>query len=536
MRRWFLLAALLAVLPAALLTACAGEPAASTEAGEQIVTAFVGDLAASASASGKVLPQRSAALAVQTPGRVERVLVQEGDVVEAGDALVQLERDDLQAAVDSARQDLAIQQANLDDLLAEPLPKEIAAAEAAVASAKAQLQDLNDGPRPEEVAAAEANLAAAQAGVWASSEQLGEVQNSTDEAGIARARAQLAAAQLELARAQQANEDNPVYETHQAMLDAQEAVDVAQAELDALLAGPNEDSVGAAQAGVGASAAQRDAREADLNVLLNGASAAQLAAAEATLAQAEASLDALESGPSDDAVHAAEAQVEQARLAVEDAEAALEEATLRAPFAAVVTAVHVSEGEVANGVAIELLDADSLEVVLTVDEADVGALAVGQPATITLETWPDEQFESEIVKIAPAASDSAESALVSYAVYLHLEQTTRPVRAGMTAHANLLTAQREDVLLLPNQAIVADRDAGKYYVDLVVDGGVADGDSAANEAEIRVERVEVTIGLRDDRNTQIVAGLEEGDRVRVRTAVPNGLNGAGNGGPFGDDD
>ena len=517
MRRWLLLAGVLVLL----LAACAGESQETTQSGEEIVTAFIGDLAASASASGRVLPQRSAALAVQTPGRVEAVLVQDGDAVEAGQALVQLETEDLQAAVDSAQQDLALQEANLEDLTSEPLPEEIAAAEAAVDSAQARLQDLQDGPRPEEIAAAEANLAAAQAGVWASSEQFQQAQSGAEESEIARARARLAAAQLELTRAQQANEDDPVYETHQPMVEAQEAVDVAQAELDALLEGPNADSVGAAQAGVGASAAQRDQREAELNQLLAGASEAQIASAEATLAQAQASLDDLLSGPTDEEVRAAEAQVEQARLALEDAQATLEEATLRAPFAGVVTAVHVVEGELASGVAVELLDMDSLEVVLTVDEADIGALAVGQEAILSLETWPDEEFESEIVKIAPSAT-TGESALVTYAVHLTLAQTTRPARAGMTANATLLTAQREDVLLLPSRAVIVDRQAGEYYVDLVTDDGrqTADGETVGSESERTVQRVEVIIGMRDDRNTQILQGLQEGDRVLLRTEAP----------------
>lgn len=509
---------LLASILLVMLAACGGGQAQTTDSGEQIVTVFRGDLAASASASGKVLPQRSAALAVQTPGRVEAVMVEEGDAVQEGEVLLLLERDELQAAVESASQDLALQQANLDDLTAEPLPEEIAAAEAAVASAEARLADLQDGPRPEEIAAAEANLAAAQAGVWASSEQYQQAQGGAEEAEIARARAQLAAAQLELERAQQVNADNPVFETHQAMLEAQEAVDIAQAQLDALLAGPNADSVGAAQAGVGASAAQRDARQAELDLLLAGPNATQSAAAEAQLAQAEAALDALLSGPSDETVRAAEAQVEQARLALEDAEAALEDAALRAPFASVVTTVYVEVGELASGPAVELLDMDSLEVVLTVDEADIGALDLGQEATVALETWPDEEFESEIVRIAPAAT-VGESALVSYAVHLTLEHALHEVRAGMTANANLLTAQRDDVLLLPSQAIIADRAAGRFYVELVIGDAQQTADGAESTG-VPVERVEVVIGLRDDENTQILEGLQEGDRVRISNTAP----------------
>lgn len=496
------------VLVSVLLAACAGGPTAQSGATE-ITTAFVGDLAASASASGKVLPRRTAALSVATPGRVESVLVRVGDAVSAGDPLVQLEQEDLALAVDSARQDLAIQEANLLDLQTPATAEEIAAAEAAVADAQAQLNELLQGPRPQEVAAAEANVRAAEAGVWSASEQLDQAQTGTEESQIATARANLAVAQLELRQAEEENEDDPVESTHLALLDAQEAVAIAQAKLNDLLRGPNPDSVAAVQADVSAAAAQRDARQADLNLEVRGATEAQIASAEATLAQAEASLASLQAGPTEADLRAARAQVEQAQLSLADAEEALADATIRAPFDGVVTGVSAQEGEWASGVVAELMDVNSLRVVLTVDEADIGALEEGQSAVITLEAWPDEEIESEITRIAPAANPD-DSALVSYEVFLSLGQTDLPVRAGMTANARLLTAQREGVLLVPNQAIIADREEGKYYVDLVV--GEGEAQEAGGPA---VERVEVTIGLRDDENTQITSGLEAGDRVQI---------------------
>jgi HlyD family secretion protein len=228
----------------------------------------------------------------------------------------------------------------------------------------------------------------------------------------------------------------------------------------------------------------------------------------------------LQEGPTAEAVRTARARVTQAEVALADAAAALAEAAVRAPFAGVVTAVYVSPGEWAGGVVADVMAQDSLEVVLTVDEADVGALAPGQEAIVTLETWPDETIDSEVVSIAPAAR-AEDSALVSYELHLSLAATGLPVRAGMTASAQLLTAQRRGVLLVPNQAIIADREAGRYYVNLI---------SGAGEEE-RVERVEVTIGLRDGENTQIVSGLAAGDRLQVGNNLPVIVPGDG-GGPF----
>lgn len=525
--RWLYIVGVMTVL----LAACAGSRPAGQPAQAETVRAFIGDLSASATASGKVLPRRQATVALETAGRVEEVLVGAGDAVLAGDVLVQLESEDLAFALESARQDLIVREANLENLQTPPTEEEIAAAEAAVTSAQAQLDDLLDGPRPEEIAAAEANVRAAESGIWSASEQLDQAQSGPAAAQIARARANVASAELELLQAQQANEDNPNGETHQAMLDAQEALEIAQAKLDDLLAGANPDSVAAARADVGAAAARRDAQEADLSLMLSGASEAEIASAEASLAQAEASLVSLQDGPTDEEVRIAQTQVEQARLAVEDAEAALADATLRAPFDGVVTAVHVTAGEFASGAAVDLMATDSLEVVLTVDEADIGKLEVGQPAVITLQTWPEEEIDTEIVKIAPGASSGGGDALVSYEVFLALGDTALPVRAGMTADARLQTAQREDVLLVPNRAIIADRQEGNYYVNLLVPGD--DG----QEGEQQVEQIEVTIGLRDDENTQILSGLEEGDLLRVTSAVPTFVPGEGNGEgpPFGNE-
>ncbi|MCA9956712.1 MAG: hypothetical protein KC434_18410, partial [Anaerolineales bacterium] len=95
------------------------------------------------------------------------------------------------------------------------------------------------------------------------------------------------------------------------------------------------------------------------------------------------------------------------------------------------------------------------------------------------------------------------SGLVTYAVYLALGDTNLPIRVGMTANANLITAQRSDVLLVPNRAITQDRAADKFFVTR------ADG-----------EVIEVTIGLRDDEYTQITSGLTAGDELLIETAVP----------------
>ena len=109
---------------------------------------------------------------------------------------------------------------------------------------------------------------------------------------------------------------------------------------------------------------------------------------------------------------------------LKDAEATLTKATLTAPLT-VSSLAYTWPKVKATGLAAELVDIHNLEVVLSVDEVDVGELAVGQPAIITLETWPDEEICGEIIAIAPKAT-AGNNAIVSYEVRLNLGRQACP--------------------------------------------------------------------------------------------------------------
>lgn len=514
-KRWLVAGAVVAVVAAFVLIGANRNSANRAEAQEtETAVAFIGDLAASATASGQLLPQREAVLAAGTTARVTEVAVRLGDAVQPGDLLVQLDTTSLAFDVANAQQTLSLAQARLDDLLAPATEAEIASAEATLASAQAQLDDLLAGPSDTEIALSETAVASAQAQLYASVADLNSTQSSISQSQITAAEANLLAAQQQLEQAVEINEENPNEANHQARLQAEQAVANAQAQLDALLAGP---SVSAAQSSVAAASARVDGSQIDLDSTLAGTAAADIANAEATVAQAEANLADLLAGPTAEEIRAAEAEVTQAELTLADAEEALSEASIVAPFTGVVTAVYVSEGEIASGPVVELVDSSSLELILSVDEVDIGSFSPGQPAVVTLEAWPDREFDSEIVAIAPSASDE-NSALVTYDVHLAYQAADLPTLIGLTADANLITAQRSDVLLVPNAAITPDRAAGRYFVDV-------------QQADGSYRQVEVSIGLRDGENTQITAGLTEGDVLRLVNSQPT--ENFGGPGPFG---
>ena len=510
----------------------AGFQAAQAQTGD-IVAAFIGDLSASATASGQIVAQREAALSLTASGTMAEVTVAVGDQVEAGEVLLRLETAELQRAVTSAEQGLIIQQANLESLLAAAPVEELAAAEAAVASAFAALADLLAGPDADEIAAAEADVRAANAEIASASAGL----NSATAAGNTE---EIRAAEIALELAQQAATtaaeqhstilvtDNDFISAEtlaemelSARLNAMQAnADLAAAQVtyDNLVNG-DVNAVAGAQASVSLAVANRDAAQAQLDLLLQGPSEVEIAEAEAQVAQAEATLDALLRGPSEAQIAQAQVAVAQAQIGLNRTRSNLVQATLTAPFAGTVTAVHVSTGELASGVLVEMVAGDSLEVVLNLDEVDIGTVVAGQTAVLTLEAWPNSEISGEVRTIAPKATDNS-SGLVTYDVHLTLAETDLPVLTGMTANANLVTANRENVLLVPNAAIEVDRANGQYNVNRV------QRDAAGN---ITTETVPVTIGLRDDQFTEIVAGLNEGDEVVIGSIAPVQQFG----GPFG---
>lgn len=482
---------------------------AQETAANEVETAvvFIGDLAASATASGQVEARRTASLAVNTPGVVEQVHVRVGDSVQPGDVLVRLESGGLTLAVTQAEQAVAIAQANLDGLLAPPFATDVASAEATLASAQANLDTLLAGPSPADMALYEANLRSSQASLASASAQLQTVQDSVTQSQLLAAQSALLSAQINQQNAQDRNDDFANEATDEALVSANQALAAAQATYDALLAGPGSGDLGAAQANVGAAAARLDSAEANFALNTQAATDAQLAQARQQIAQAQATLAKLVAGATTEQITQAELSLRQAELNLAAAQESLDKATVVAPFAGLVTAVHVSEGEYATGVAVELVDNSSLELVLSVDEVDIGQLEVGQPAEITLETWPDTALNAAIDAIAPSA-DQDSSGLITYEVHLGLNQGDLPVLLGMTANARLITANREGVLLLPNGAITTDRQTGASTVTLL---------HRRSDGLPETETVTVTIGLRDSQYTQIIDGLAEGDEVLLGT-------------------
>lgn len=131
----------------------------------------------------------------------------------------------------------------------------------------------------------------------------------------------------------------------------------------------------------------------------------RLEVTEASVDQARERLQALEAGPRQERIRAQQAAVSAAAASVRQTEAALANAVIEAPFSGRVTTRHRDPGETVQPgqPVVTLLDLDDRWVRIYVAEDRIGAVAIGQPAIITSDTYPDRQYGGRVVFIAQEA-------------------------------------------------------------------------------------------------------------------------------------
>jgi HlyD family secretion protein len=164
------------------------------------------------------------------------------------------------------------------------------------------------------------------------------------------------------------------------------------------------------------------------------------------------------------AVDRAVADETSARASVADAQAALStdetnlrKASIRSPIDGVVLTRNVDPG---NAVAASLQavtlftiaeDLTQLRLQVNVDEADVGAVQVGQAASFTVSAYPSRKYPASVTRVAYGSSTTEN--VVTYLTYLDVDNKDLSLRPGMTATATVTATERQNVLLVPNTAL-----------------------------------------------------------------------------------
>jgi len=192
--------------------------------------------------------------------------------------------------------------------------------------------------------------------------------------------------------------------------------------------------------------------------------------------------------------------VREKELAYEIASSNYEDATLRAPFAGVVTTIDQATASTENW-RIVLIDTSELYVEANLDQLDAPNVAEGQSAQATIEPLPDKMWPVEIVDVGGMAVTQGNSTTVS--VTGKLPEADPSILVGYTVEMEILTADAEDVLRVPISSLI-ESPRGWMVMKLV-------------EGEPTPQQVK--IGVTSDDYAEITEGLEEGDIILVSAAT-----------------
>lgn len=221
----------------------------------------------------------------------------------------------------------------------------------------------------------------------------------------------------------------------------------------------------------------------------------------------------------------AKAKVKSYEAQLSADETSLSKATIKSPIDGVVIERDVEPGQtVAATFETPTLftladDLRHMELQVKVDEADVGEVRIGQKATFTVDAYPNRLFEASIEKVRYASTTT--NNVVSYVAVLTVDNSELLLRPGMTATAEIVTAEKKDALLVPNgatrftppdakapEARVSDRGVVEKYVWVLKDGAPA--------------AVPLQLGLTNGQKTEILAGDISADAAVITDVKTKG--------------
>ncbi len=232
----------------------------------------------------------------------------------------------------------------------------------------------------------------------------------------------------------------------------------------------------------------------------------------------------------------AERSVDQAAAYLEQQRDQLAKTEIRSPMTGVVVRRNADVGEIALAstmsvqVLMEIADLSVMEVEVDVDETEIPKVTIGQEAEVEIDAFPGAKFPGRVTEIANSPRQGGSNQGVDFRVVITLEGTRENLRPGLSASAEITSAQRDSVLSIPIQALTmrtrksleADE---KKFGPLLEKAGVGLEPFVFEEDEKELEGVllregkrvifvPVETGIAGEKHFELISGLE-GDEELV---------------------
>ena len=474
----------------------------------EYVAVTQGAITETVSVTGNSTPTKSVSLGFASGGVVAHAYADVGTQVSAGTVLATLNVNDLSAQLKQAQANVDVAKANLAGLEAGAQPQDIAAAQAAYDKAEQDLANMYSSvPDTAADSYAKANDAV---------------------------RSQLTA----LISNAETNQPGLTFSTSdsQAKLDAMNgrvaagaALNDWQTELSALASVSDEGTLDAAIQKERARLASIQSFLASMNTVVNSATnldastlatyktdvataisdvntasknlntlAQNIASQKLTAEQLQAQLNLKKAGSTPQAIAADQAQVEAAQANADSIAAKLANSEIVAPINGVITQFDAKVGQSVGAASplVSIISGSAFEVDADVPETDIGKIAVGDPVSMTFDAFPGETFTGHVFYIDPA--QTVLQGVVDYKVKVSFDKPDPRMKSGLTANLDIATAHKDNVLILPEYAIL-ENDSGNF-VETLENG--------------KVVQHPVTLGLQDEKgNVEVTSGVSAGEQV-----------------------
>ncbi|MEM7126896.1 MAG: efflux RND transporter periplasmic adaptor subunit [Chloroflexota bacterium] len=304
--------------------------------------------------NGEIEADETVTIVPEIPAKVIEINVEEGDKVVVGELLVRLDSSLLDGQQAQSVAGLKGAKAQLDLLFTLVDDDNVQAAQASVNAAATAYQEALNGPSAEDIQIVESQVRQAEAAVRTAQAAYNEVKG------------------------------NPRI----AMMPQSMQLEQATLALEAV--------------------------QAQYQKVLDGTPVETIAGAYAQLVQAQSQLKNLQEGAKEEQILAAEAQVEMAEAALYLSTLQLSKASIPAPMDGIVISKNATRGSMASpGVPLLVLMSTDVNVTIPVEESRMAQLAVGQPAVIRVNAYPERVFAGEIIRIAPQLEASTRTVKVT---------------------------------------------------------------------------------------------------------------------------
>jgi len=215
-------------------------------------------------------------------------------------------------------------------------------------------------------------------------------------------------------------------------------------------------------------------------------------------------------------------QIKQAEASLQSTLDNLEKTVYNSPIDGIITSLRVEEGEIAlvgtmnnpGTVLMSIADLSVMEVEVKVDETDVVAVAMKQKAAVTVDAFPDTIIKGKVTEIGSSAlqTTTVNQESKDFKVVITLDDPPANLKPGLSASADIITAEKSQVLTIPISAVVLketeEESSSLLEGDKQIEGVyVLEGERAKFKP--------IKKGIMGEMNVEITSGLEEGMTIIV---------------------